>query len=212
MEFFELSVGRMILSILILIVATYIVGLELKEKARLREKARQEDQSRIARDAENDKRRPLREEWLKKNPVIMYFKMIKGIKVVVRPEDYIRAQEQTTMMRLDKKWPNSHVLIPIRQSFVFVNSPGLDLLKANVGSLRKETYTERMNGWLSDLEKLVQSGMITLEERADLFVPWVDTNLLTIFQQTDMIDKACHPVELFTKMVLPRVPEHLRPL
>jgi hypothetical protein len=54
--------------------------------------------------------------------------------------------------------------------------------------------------------------MIALEERPDLFVPWVDSNLLSMYEQSEKINKACHPDKLYTDMVLPRVPEHLRPL
>jgi hypothetical protein len=126
----------------------------------------------------NAERKTLREEWLKNNPITLYYNTVSGITVVMTPAMYNANLVSTKWHRRNAMW-DKNVLMPYPEAFLFVDANGRDLFISNSGSattdLIKYNY---VNGWLTDLDELVERYGITLEQKPEIFVPYVNTSVL----------------------------------
>src|SRR3989344_1451448 len=143
---------------------------EKQTQRRLREKVEREQCLQ-----ENIQRAEARKLWLAENPLKLYCKTVSGITAVVRPSEYEAGQVQTHKARRNEQWTEEHVLLPINNTFLFVNKKGATLFGT---SFRTGYPLDYLCGWLSDLDDLVKEYGITLETKEDIFVPYVNEALL----------------------------------
>ena len=148
---------------------------EQAEEERQRQRRQRETEERERKLQENIRRAEARKQWLAENPLKLYCKTVAGITAVVRPSDYETCREQTRKARRNEQWNEERILMPIENTFLFVNTKGAALFGQ---SYNTGVPFEHLNGWFSDLDDLVEKHGITLETKEDIFVPFVNEALL----------------------------------
>ncbi len=152
---------------------------EEERRERRRQQEREEQEWKLQ---ENIRRAEARKQWLAENPLKLYCKTVAGITAVVRPSEYEACQVQTRKARRNEQWTEERILMPIESTFLFVNTKGAALYSRNCGT---SNPLQRLNGWFSDLDDLVEMYNITLETKEDIFVPYLNEALLPFGQHLD---------------------------
>ena len=161
---------------------------EKQTQRRQREKVAEEQ-----RFQENTQRAEARKLWFTKNPLKLYCKTVSGITAVVRPSEYETCQVQTAKARRNEQWTEEHILLPIENTFIFVNKKGLVLFGNN---FHTDSPLDYLCGWLSDLDDLVKEYGITLEMKENIFVPYVNEALLPFDQHLSAWREKYYPYAL----------------
>lgn len=172
------------------------------------EEERYQEQER-AKWAENARRAEARKQWLAENKPKLYYNTVNGVTAVLRPADYIAAQKKTERSRRDGFWDKDNVLLPVRDTFVFVTKQGRDMIDVNTCSASVGRY--QVAGWVSQLDDIVEKSGTELVRAEDIFVPWVNETLILFKQQGETIHD-CVQIELEYRLVEAQAPAELQPL
>jgi hypothetical protein len=130
---------------------------------------------------ENVRRCEARKQWLVENKPKLYYNTVSGVTAVLRPADYADTQKQTERSRRNGFWEKDNVLLPVRDTFVFVTKQGREMIDANTGSDFVGRY--KVAGWISQLDDIVEKSGAELVRAEDIFVPWVNETLVPYKQQ-----------------------------
>ena len=88
----------------------------------------------------------------------------------------------TKRHRRNAMW-NKNVLMPNTDAFLFVDANGLEMFKRNAGTNTSDPIGyEYVSGWLTSLDDMVERYKITLEQKSEIFVPFVNQSVLPFAQ------------------------------
>lgn len=146
-----------------------------------REEVALREREALARQRRNFERAERRREWLIANPPTLYYNIVCGITAVVRPYDYDRIRMETFKAIRNELWSAEAVLMPIPETFVFLQESGRQRFATN---LNTESPFNHACGWLTDLDELVRKNNVRLEKKPDIFVPYVNEGLLPFGKHT----------------------------
>lgn len=158
---------------------------------------------------ENARRCEARKQWLAENKPRLYYNTVNGVTAVLRPADYADAQKQTERSRRNGFWEKDNVLLPVRDTFVFVTKQGREMIDANTGSDFVGRY--KVAGWISQLDDIVEKSGAELVGAGDIFVPWVNETLMPFEQQKDILHDCVHTGSHYN-LVEAQVPAELQSL
>lgn len=187
--------------------------LDAKEQKRRAEQDKQyREKERAERERiqqENARRAEARKQWLAENKPKLYYNTVSGVTAVLRPADYTDAQKQTERSRRNGFWDKDNVLLPVRDTFVFVTKQGREMIDANTGSDYIGRY--KVAGWISQLDDIVEKSGAELVRAEDIFVPWVNETLIPYKQQSETMHDCVHTGSHFY-LVEAQAPAELQPL
>lgn len=161
------------------------------------------------REQEQARRAQLRKEWIAANKPKLYYNTVSGVTAVLRPADYDACQKDTKRSRRNGFWEKNNILLPARQTFVFVVKQGEELIRANTGSDHVRRY--KIAGWLSQLDEIIEKGEVELERKEDIFVPWVNESLVPFEQQMNTLQD-CFSSGSYFDLIEKQAPVELHPL
>lgn len=149
-----------------------------REQQRIREENERQEREYAEYERINAEREKLREEWLKNNPITLYYNTVSGITVVMTPTIYKANQVSTKWHRRNAMW-DKNVLMPNSAAFLFIDANGCELFLRNSGTGTSDPIRYNyVSGWLTALDELVERYGITLEQKPEIFVPFVNTSVL----------------------------------
>jgi len=191
--------------------------LDAKERKRREEDDKrrweQERAERERRQMENAQRAEARKQWLAENKPKLYYNSVCGVTAVLRPADYAAAQRETGRYRRNGFWEKDNVLLPVRDTFVFVTKQGREMIDTNTGSYFVSRY--KVAGWISHLDDIVEKGGVELVRAEDVFVPWVNETLISFKQQAETLQNCSSFIlrpGMYYEMIETQAPVELQPL
>ena len=145
------------------------------------------DEERRRREDEHQEKLRRREErinaWKRENPPIIFYNTIAGITVAVRADDYELGKERTTRAIVDGDWAgDAPCLVPIQKTFIFCET-------ATIGVVSCQYLAGRKSELMVGMAKVAR-----LDQRPDIFVPFVSDALLSFDEQKKRIDPATNCV------------------
>ena len=187
--------------------------LDAKEEKRQDEQYRQyrkeERAEREQKEQENARRTEARKQWLAENKPKLYYNTVSGVTAVLRPADYTAVQKNTELSRRNGFWEKDNVLLPVRDTFVFVTKQGREMIDANTGSDFVGRY--KVAGWISKLDDIVEKSGAELVRAEDIFVPWVNETLVPFKRQSEIMHDCVHTGSHY-HLVEAQAPAELQPL
>lgn len=185
--FYLRSVGgrviRWIVFVSLFLIAPYLRRKLKKQDEKAENERNREESAKRKRAAEewrnaNAKRKKLREAWLAENPITLYYNTVSGITVVMTQAMYEANMVATKRHRRNAMW-DKNVLVPNPEAFLFVDANGLEMFKRNAGTKTSDPiWYNYVSGWLTSLDDMVERYKITLEQKAEIFVPFVNQSVL----------------------------------
>ena len=158
---------------------------------------------------ENSRRCEARKQWLAENKPKLYYNTVNGVTAVLRPTDYADVQKQTERSRRNGFWEKDNVLLPVRDTFVFVTKQGREMIDANTGSDFVGHY--KVAGYISKLDDIVEKSGAELVRAEDIFVPCVNETLVPFKQQSETMHDCVHTGSHY-HLVEAQAPAELQPL
>ena len=154
-------------------------------------------------------RRKLKKQWLAENPITLYYNTVNGITVVMTEAMYEANMITTKRHRRNAMW-DKNVLMPNTDAFLFVDANGFEMFKCNSGTNTSDPIEHRhVSGWLTSLDDLVEFYKITLEQKPEIFVPFVNQSVLPFAHHL----YRRHGVESYElELVVGQAPKEMQPL
>lgn len=185
------------------------------EMRRLRTYRRAKMEEMLRKDTERrneDLRRAIaRKQWLDENKPKLYFNTVSGVTAVLRPADYTEAQRRTELARISEYWPSQTVLMPIRQTFVFVTKTGEETIQKGVDRGGNSVRRYKVAGLLASLHEIAYAGGAILEKKEDIFVPFVNESLMSFSGQAALIQDGFDKASVLT-LIESQAPAELQSL
>lgn len=136
-----------------------------------------------------------REQYYKQIRPLLYFNTVAGITAVMTPDEYKRAQKETSTARINETWQNENVLLPSAcRPFLFVTNSGkkqIDGVMTTMGWVFSG-YT-----WYNQLHELLEEFNVDFQQKQDIFVPFVNETLVP-YEEHKVSERGygyCHSLE-----------------
>lgn len=180
---------------------------EQTEERRRREEAHQKKLAEVERQKVNGERAKFREAWIKEHSLTLFYHTMSGITVVMTPAQYEACQMSTKWHRRNVLWEND-ILMPDPHACLFIDAKGFDLFVRNHGGTHDPIEHSYVSGWLTALDELVDRYGITLEQKPEIFVPFVNESVLPFKEHKFNRE----PRRYVYDLVIMQTPEEMHPV
>jgi hypothetical protein len=171
-----------------------------------REKQKQRE---LEREQENKLRAEARKSYFATDPPKLYYNTVNGITAVMRPADYEECKLQTKRALRDQRWTKEGVLMPSHSARIFLQQSGLELFRTNFNTKEEFSWT---CGWLSRFDEVVERNGVQLEQKTDIFVPFVNESVLPFKDHLPRMHHQWSEGDLTMYLVSRQAPQEMWPL
>ena len=98
--------------------------------------------------------------------------------------------------------------MPDLEAFLFVDANGRDMFVRNHRGTHDPIGFNYVSGWLTDLDDMVERYKITLEQKPEIFVPFVNSSVLPFKEHK--FNRA--PGRYLNDLVVMQTPQEMRPV